>query len=97
MNVVRISSPPSAPAIVIHVPEGVEFIPASQPYARWSGHRITIEASADLDQFDHPAKFAPVPAGLPAPPAGYTRRAFALDATAAEKAFFRVRVEAEME
>jgi hypothetical protein len=97
MNVVRISSPPSAPAIVIHVPEGVEFIPASQPYARGSGHRITIEASADLDQFDHPAKFAPVPAGLPAPPAGYTRRAFALDATAAEKAFFRVRVEAEME
>jgi hypothetical protein len=95
MNVLSAAGPPGNPSIVVHVPEGVEFVPASQPYAIWSGHRITIEAGNSLDRFDHPAKVIPIPAGLPAPPSGYSQRAFTLDGSAADRAFFRLRVEAD--
>jgi hypothetical protein len=95
MNVFSAAGPAGNPPIVIHVPEGVEFVPASQPSAIWSGHRITIEAGTSLDRFDFPAKVVLIPAGLPAPPPGYSQRAFALNGAAADRAFFRLRVEAE--
>lgn len=85
---------PEAPPVGMSliVPAEVSFTSGHQPTVEWGGHRITIQGSFDLGDFDAPVREITPPAGATAP-AGYRVRAFELNASDAPRGFMRMSVE----